>query len=362
MADESNNALNKLLKARRRLKWIRRIFSLSGLAVFGVAIGLFVGGIAIIGSFGGSSPTSDSSSEGSGDLTGTNINAEMFHAAWQQYYIAGVMADKEKVVIEMAKKYGVSPALMAAIIGAESGWGTSAAIRNKNNPSGQMVGSEILYFPSLDAGIEATGKTLFALVVQQGLNTVETLGSHYAPVGAANDPNNMNVNWVPTVKQLMKEFGWSEDTSKDLAGGSGAKPNSKGWVIPVQPYQVTSPFMMGRINPVSGLVENHYGTDLVGSLRVNAAKTGTVMYSGMRGAYGIIVVLKHSDGWYSSYQHLASSKVKVGQKLNAGQQVGVMGMTGESTGIHLHFMIMKNYLFGGGNPGYIDPASVLAIR
>jgi murein DD-endopeptidase MepM/ murein hydrolase activator NlpD len=359
--EESDNPLIKLLKAQRRLRWIRRLFSLGGLLVIVTFLGLFIGGIAILGTLGGSGQqTADTAADGDSDLTSTGVNAEVFYATWVHYYTGSVMENKEKAVIAIAKKYGVSPALMAAIIGIESGWGKSAAIRNKNNPSGQMRGNEILAFPTLNDGIEATGQTLNALVVREGLVTVETLGARYAPVGASNDGGGLNVNWVSSVKKMMQEFGGTSGLT--ASGGSGAKPNSKGWVYPLQPYQVTSPFMMGRQSPTRpGKYENHYGIDLVGSLRINAAKDGTVVLSEMRGDYGLIVILKHSDGWYSSYQHLSSSKVKVGQKLKAGQQLGIMGQTGDSYGAHLHFMIMRNYLFSS-NPGYIDPATVIDFK
>lgn len=206
-----------LIKQWLKRRLLRRWLSLSGLVASGIVIVLVLLGLSLMGTMGGESETAGSGS-GDGTITDTSVDGAAFHAAWLKYYSGGVMKGQEQVVIEIAKKYGISPALMAAIIGAESGWGTSAAIRNKNNPSGQMVGSEILAFPSLKAGIEATGKTLNALVVGQGLSTVETLGSHYAPVGAANDPTNMNVNWVPTVKKLMMEFGWSEKSSGGKAG------------------------------------------------------------------------------------------------------------------------------------------------
>ena len=52
--EESDNPLIKLLKAQRRLRWIRRLFSLGGLLVIVTFLGLFIGGIAILGTLGGS--------------------------------------------------------------------------------------------------------------------------------------------------------------------------------------------------------------------------------------------------------------------------------------------------------------------
>ncbi|RND67861.1 N-acetylmuramoyl-L-alanine amidase domain-containing protein precursor [Lacticaseibacillus paracasei] len=148
-----------------------------------------------------------------GNLTGQDFDANKFHAAWIKYFSNGVLADKESYSIDAAKKAGVNPALIAAIMGTESSWGTSAAIRGANNPSGQMSGGTIISYPSLEAGIDATGTTLHNLVVTRGLNTVQKLGSAYAPVGAINDPNNLNLNWVPNVNKLLGIFGFKSGDS-----------------------------------------------------------------------------------------------------------------------------------------------------
>ncbi|QPC26363.1 CHAP domain-containing protein [Lacticaseibacillus paracasei] len=148
-----------------------------------------------------------------GNLTGQDFDANKFHAAWVKYFSNGVLADKESYSIDAAKKAGVNPALIAAIMGTESSWGTSAAIRGANNPSGQMSGGTIIAYPSLEAGIDATGTTLHNLVVTRGLNTVQKLGAAYAPVGAINDPNNLNLNWVPNVNKLLGIFGFKSGDS-----------------------------------------------------------------------------------------------------------------------------------------------------
>jgi surface antigen/murein DD-endopeptidase MepM/ murein hydrolase activator NlpD len=148
-----------------------------------------------------------------GNLTGQDFDANKFHAAWIKYFSNGVLADKESYSIDAAKKAGVNPALIAAIMGTESSWGTSAAIRGANNPSGQMSGGSIIAYPSLEAGIDATGTTLHNLVVTRGLNTVQKLGAAYAPVGAINDPNNLNLNWVPNVNKLLGIFGFKSGDS-----------------------------------------------------------------------------------------------------------------------------------------------------
>jgi cell wall-associated NlpC family hydrolase len=134
-----------------------------------------------------------------------NFNAAAFHNEWKKM-AGGVLADQEQYTIEAAKKAGVSAYLFAAIMANESGWGKSRAARVQHNPSGQMNSDVIINYPSIEAGIDATGRTLNNLVVNRKLNTIEKLGAVYCPVGASNDPTGMNSSWIPTVKGMVQGF------------------------------------------------------------------------------------------------------------------------------------------------------------
>ena len=61
------------------------------------------------------------------------------------------------------------------------------------------------------------------------------------------------------------------------------------------------------------------------------------------GAYGNRIVIKHNNGYETLYAHLSSIDVKVGQTVPQGSKIGVMGSTGRSTGIHLHFEVLKEW-------------------
>ena len=58
--------------------------------------------------------------------------------------------------------------------------------------------------------------------------------------------------------------------------------------------------------------------------------------------YGMYVVIDHGDGYQSLYAHMSSVYVTVGQMVNQGDVIGLVGSTGWSTGPHLHFEIRKN--------------------
>ncbi len=116
---------------------------------------------------------------------------------------------------------------------------------------------------------------------------------------------------------------------------------------------ITSPFGR-RVHPVTGARTVHDGTDfgVPCGTPVHAAGEGLVVSRGSSGAYGQRVAVRHADGLETSYNHLATQSVSVGQRVTTSSIVGRVGSTGLSTGCHLHFMARR-----GGRP--IDPMSLL---
>ncbi|HMR20280.1 MAG TPA: M23 family metallopeptidase [Sphingobacterium sp.] len=90
--------------------------------------------------------------------------------------------------------------------------------------------------------------------------------------------------------------------------------------------------------------EMHSGIDLKGRTgdRVKSTAKGTVIFSGYEGQYGYVVKIKHADNYETRYAHLSRPLVKRGQKVAAGDIIGLLGSTGRSTGPHLHYEILKN--------------------
>jgi len=86
----------------------------------------------------------------------------------------------------------------------------------------------------------------------------------------------------------------------------------------------------------------HQGIDIAGSGSVLAADNGRVVSAGWNGGYGNCVVIDHGNGYQTLYGHLKSIDVKVGQVVAKGKKIGMMGSTGNSTGVHLHFEVRKN--------------------
>ena len=74
-----------------------------------------------------------------------------------------------------------------------------------------------------------------------------------------------------------------------------------------------------------------------------AAKSGIVTTAAYASDYGYYVIINHGNGLSSLYAHmLPGMNVSVGQRVEQGQKLGIMGSTGFSTGVHLHFEIREN--------------------
>ncbi|SHH39710.1 peptidoglycan DD-metalloendopeptidase family protein [Virgibacillus chiguensis] len=129
-------------------------------------------------------------------------------------------------------------------------------------------------------------------------------------------------------------------------------------LIPVSPtYKVNaaSNFIWpveGSYTITRGLSSFHNGLDIAkgGTVPIKASAPGKVIYakyhsSNTAGDYGNLVAIRHSIGgvtYITKYAHMRSSlKVSAGQNISQGTVLGYMGNTGDSTGQHLHFEILK---------------------
>ncbi|MBE3090117.1 MAG: peptidoglycan DD-metalloendopeptidase family protein [Actinobacteria bacterium] len=99
-----------------------------------------------------------------------------------------------------------------------------------------------------------------------------------------------------------------------------------------------------RYHPIFGYNRFHSGIDIVASYGtlVKAADGGQVVQAGYFGGYGYSVMLYHGGGFATLYAHLSSINVSMGQFVQRGQVVGLVGSTGWATGPHLHFEVRIN--------------------
>ncbi|MET9348139.1 M23 family metallopeptidase [Streptomyces termitum] len=146
--------------------------------------------------------------------------------------------------------------------------------------------------------------------------------------------------------------------AKKAVAKPAAVKKATGWVKPVSSYALSASYNQGG----AMWAHKHSGQDFavpVGT-SVRAAAAGTVVKAGPYGggdgpAYGNAIVVKHANGRYSQYAHLSKIKVRIGQKVAAGQQIALSGNTGNSSGPHLHFEIRTTPNYGSA----LNPAAFL---
>lgn len=125
---------------------------------------------------------------------------------------------------------------------------------------------------------------------------------------------------------------------------------------PVQFSRISSVFNTRRKHPVLNRIRAHRGVDYAAptGTPVRAAGTGRVRYRGVKGGFGNVVELEHSGQVVTRYGHLSrfAKGVKSGTKVEQGQIIGYVGMTGLATGPHLHFEYVSRGV-------YMDPQVAL---
>ncbi len=116
---------------------------------------------------------------------------------------------------------------------------------------------------------------------------------------------------------------------------------------PVEFTRVSSAFNPHRQHPILNLIRGHMGTDYAAptGTPVHAAGDGHVSFAGQRGGYGNAIVLTHGANISTLYGHMSrfARNIRVGTRVQQGEVIGYVGMTGLATGPHLHY----EYLTGG---------------
>lgn len=114
------------------------------------------------------------------------------------------------------------------------------------------------------------------------------------------------------------------------------------WPVPGNPD--ISSYYGNRIHPIFKTKKFHTGIDIPAPLgtAVKASMSGIVIFSGWQGGYGNVVMLSHGDGLVTVYAHNSVNKVSVGDYVDRGQTIALIGSTGYSTGPHSHFEVRLN--------------------
>ncbi|QDQ14125.1 M23 family metallopeptidase [Streptomyces spectabilis] len=146
----------------------------------------------------------------------------------------------------------------------------------------------------------------------------------------------------------------AKERARERAARNAERKRLNAYVAPVSGSYVSTSYKAGGGMWSSG---SHTGIDFhaASGTSVQAVGAGTVVEAGWGGAYGNNIVIKMNDGTYTQYGHLSSIGVTVGQAVTPGQQIGLSGSTGNSSGPHLHFEARTGAEYGSD----IDPLAYL---
>jgi len=171
-------------------------------------------------------------------------------------------------------------------------------------------------------------------------------------------------NYEPVAETILRVL----TTPAPQSGGGGAPvvPETSRVVFPLPAgtWVRTDPYGM-RVHPLTGVWSMHTGTDFAAAdgTAIFAVADGVVTHAGFSGGYGGLIVIEHTVGGErvaSAYAHMWQHGIYVtdGQTVTAGQHIGDVGSSGQSTGAHLHFEIRP----GGAGAAAIDAEPWLAAN
>lgn len=126
--------------------------------------------------------------------------------------------------------------------------------------------------------------------------------------------------------------------------------------LPAPGSWISSPFGW-RTDPITGKREFHEGIDLAGQVGtpITSVAAGIVTWAGPRFGYGRMVEISHGNGYVTRYAHNRKLLVSVGEKVDKGEVIALMGSSGRSTGPHVHFEVLR---YGT----QIDPRQHMSLR
>ncbi len=173
--------------------------------------------------------------------------------------------------------------------------------------------------------------------IQAGQTLSDIARSYAVPLQTILDANDLTANTTIFAGDRILIPGVTSSFWADVVVLSRGVPSRFIWPLT---GDVVSTFGW-RISPITGEREHHDGIDIdvPEGTAVHAAASGEVYFYGEQPGYGNLLILQHSEGYFTLYGHLSDSYVSAGQFVEMGQVVAESGNSGESTGPHLHFEI-----------------------
>lgn len=178
-------------------------------------------------------------------------------------------------------------------------------------------------------------------------NDLENRQAEYDAIMAAEDAANATIDKLVAELEAQRaaEAAAAAAAGGGGSGGGGGNANATGsFLWPVASYVYVSSRFGLRVHPITGEKKSHTGIDIASNqgTAVYASDGGSVTLAGWNGGYGNCIMIDHGNGYVTLYGHLSSISVSVGQTVSQGATIGAVGSTGNSTGPHLHFEVLKN--------------------
>jgi len=156
--------------------------------------------------------------------------------------------------------------------------------------------------------------------------------------------------------RISRVSGQHASRSRALPAKRPAKPATRAATKPARSGGWARPSYAGVVSPYGmRWGRMHKGLDFGASYGapIRAAGDGVVVGSGYLGeesGYGLITLIRHSNGVVTAYAHQSRSLVHSGERVTAGETIGLVGSSGHSTGAHLHFEVRMSLHGGQVNP------------
>ena len=221
-------------------------------------------------------------------------------------------------------------------------WANKASLPN---PSNLYVGQQLL-IPPMDG----------LLVKVAAKDTLDTLDAKYN-IAAQDivDANNLPDSNLVVGQTLLIPGASGGPVPIPKSSGGGRTVTVGSWIWPVSGSSYISQTFWSGHHAID--IAAQYGTAVV------AAAGGTVVMAGWRSytGGGNVVWIMHGAKLYSTYNHLSTWSVRVGQTVSAGQVIAHVGLTGVTTGPHLHFEVWLGYPWAlGTDSDAVNPCAYLA--
>jgi murein DD-endopeptidase MepM/ murein hydrolase activator NlpD len=273
----------------------------------------------------------------------------------------GSDADSERADVSTSmstsgSQSGTTPAADTAKASSRN-YGTAFAAEPKSSSASSSLSAVSFRLGAISSAFSSTvtpqvGGEYIAVYQDDPLELVQETRDEYAEIRSMLTEMVTSISTTITEAKEAKSAEAQLQAKKALAEKARLAPAV---IWPTHSKVITSSFGY-RSDPFEGVSAYHSGIDIAGSIGdpVYAAMDGEVTASEQMGARGKYIIIKHANGLETWYMHLNGMLVSVGDKVTKGQQIGMLGNTGRSTGPHLHFQVVKQNK--AVNPlGYVKP-------